>query len=75
MRKITGSGSESESRSISQKYGSADPDPSQNFMDPQHWLLLIYASQVPGSHKDGLEPVDVLRRRKVLNIPQGFLEQ
>jgi hypothetical protein len=23
--------------SISQKYRSRDPDPHQNFMDPQHW--------------------------------------
>ncbi len=30
---IAGSGYES--RSISQRYGSADPDPYQNFMDPQ----------------------------------------
>jgi hypothetical protein len=30
LTKIAGSGS------ISQRYGSADPDPYQNFMDPQH---------------------------------------
>ncbi len=29
-------------------------------MDPQHRLLLIYVSHVPGSHEDGLESVDVL---------------
>ncbi len=36
-----GSGSESESGSISQRLGSAypDPDPPQNVMDPQHWLI------------------------------------
>ncbi len=33
--KVTGSGSTSASGSISQRYGSADPDPYQNFMDPQ----------------------------------------
>jgi hypothetical protein len=33
--KIAGSGS------ISQRYGSADPDPYQNFMDPQHWLRAL----------------------------------
>ncbi len=33
MMKIEGSGS------ISQRHGSADPDPHQNVMDPQHWLL------------------------------------
>ncbi len=31
MMKIEGSGS------ISQTHGSADPDPHQNAMDPQHW--------------------------------------
>jgi hypothetical protein len=33
MTKIAGSGS------ISQRHRSADPDPPQNVMDPQHWLL------------------------------------
>jgi hypothetical protein len=38
MMKIEGSasGSESGSGSISQRHGSADPDPNQNVMDPQH---------------------------------------
>jgi hypothetical protein len=40
MTKIAGFGSES--GSITQRYGSADPDPDphspQNVMDPQHWL-------------------------------------
>jgi hypothetical protein len=31
--KITGSGSES----VSQRYGSADPDLYQNVTDPRHW--------------------------------------
>ncbi len=31
-------GSASASGSISQRYGSADPDPYQNFMGPQHWV-------------------------------------
>jgi hypothetical protein len=31
LTKITGSGS------VSQRYGSADPDPYQNVTDPQHW--------------------------------------
>ncbi len=37
MKKIAGSGSES--GSISQRHGSADPnpDPPQNVMEPQHW--------------------------------------
>ncbi len=40
--KIEGSGSEFESGSISQKHGSADPDPDphQNVMDPEHCFLL-----------------------------------
>jgi hypothetical protein len=33
--KIEGSGSES----ISQRHGSADPDPNKNVMDPQHCFL------------------------------------
>ncbi len=36
MIKIAGSGS----GSISQRHESADPDPHQNVMEPQHWLLL-----------------------------------
>jgi hypothetical protein len=32
MTKIAGSGS------ISQRHGSADSDPHQNAMDPQHWI-------------------------------------
>ncbi len=44
MTKIAGSGSASESRPISQMYGSADPDPDpdppQNVMDPQHCLVI-----------------------------------
>ncbi len=36
-----GSGSESGSGSISQRHGSADPDPTQNVMDPEHWFLEI----------------------------------
>ncbi len=37
MTKIAGSGS------VSQRHGSADPDPDlpQNVMDPQHWSLLF----------------------------------
>jgi hypothetical protein len=34
----SGSASGSESGSISQRHGSADPDPHQNVMDPQHWV-------------------------------------
>jgi hypothetical protein len=38
---IAGSGSESGSRSISQRHGSADPDPHQNVMDPENCLPYI----------------------------------
>jgi hypothetical protein len=36
LTKIAGSASASEPGSISQRYGSLDPDPYQNLMDPQH---------------------------------------
>jgi hypothetical protein len=47
LTKIAGSGS----GSISLRYGSADPDPYQNFMDPKHWLQLLKmpVGWVPGS--------------------------
>jgi hypothetical protein len=42
--KGVGSGVISGSGSISQRYGSADPDPHQNAMDPQHCISFeIYA--------------------------------
>ncbi len=46
MTKIAGSASES--GSISQRHGSADPDPDphQNVMDPEHWLLGCFCSAV-----------------------------
>ncbi len=41
LTKIAGSGSGSgfgsESKSVSQRYGSVDPDPYQNVTEPQHW--------------------------------------
>jgi hypothetical protein len=44
------------SGSISQRHGSADPDPHQNVMDPQHWLCrsgtyinVLYAQNCTGS--------------------------
>jgi hypothetical protein len=39
MTKIAGSGSEY--GSISQRHGSADPDPHQNAMDPEHCLKVL----------------------------------
>ena len=35
--------SESGSGSISQRHGSADPDPHQNVMDPEHWTFLPFS--------------------------------
>jgi hypothetical protein len=48
MTKIAGSGSES--GSISQRHGSADPDPHQNVMDPQHYSVRV---PVPVPHSGG----------------------
>ncbi len=45
MMKIEGSGTASGSRSISQRHGSADPDPHQNVMDPQHCFKLALVTQ------------------------------
>ncbi len=38
LTNIAGSGS----GSISHRYGSADPDPDQYFMDPQHWFQVFF---------------------------------
>jgi hypothetical protein len=51
MTKIAGSGS------ISQRHGSADPDPQQNVRDPEHWFLGLPAPDLlvrgmPGPDKD-----------------------
>jgi hypothetical protein len=42
--KIEGSGSASGSRSISQRHGSADPDPHQNVTGPEHCLSVRFFS-------------------------------
>jgi hypothetical protein len=44
ITKIAGSGS------ISQRHGSADPDPYQNVMDPQHCFELSYSDPRPASY-------------------------
>jgi hypothetical protein len=51
LKKVVGSGVESGSASgsISQRYGSKDPDPHQNVMDPQH-LSLPYSSTCWHTH-------------------------
>jgi hypothetical protein len=60
MTKISGSGSESGSGSISQRHGSADPDPPQNVMDPQHWFLIkglgSCLTDIVNSYKSGYHP-------------------
>jgi hypothetical protein len=43
MKKIAASGSDSESGFIIQRHVSADPDPPQNVMDPQHCLPLFHS--------------------------------
>jgi hypothetical protein len=47
MKKGVGSGVGSGSGSISQRYGSKDPDPHQNVTDPQHWFLLVSGRELP----------------------------
>ncbi len=41
LKKGVRSGVGSGSGSISQRYGSGDPDPHQNVPDPQHWLKIL----------------------------------
>jgi hypothetical protein len=55
MTKIAGSGS------ISQRHGSADPDPPKNVMDPQHWYT-VYGTH---SHREGEKGGRELTREKV----------
>ncbi len=43
--KIAGAGSASGCRSVSQRYGSADPYPYQNVADPQYCLLILLMSR------------------------------
>ncbi len=58
MKKIAGSGSESGPGSISQRHGSADPDPYQIVMDPQH--CIVNAGHTEELH-DPLVQVEVLQ--------------
>jgi hypothetical protein len=46
MKYVEGSGSESGSGSLSQRHGSADPDPHQNVMDPQYWFNITLCVSV-----------------------------
>jgi hypothetical protein len=47
MIKIEGSGSASGSESITQRHGSADPDPHLNVMDPQNCFCGSQGNQKP----------------------------
>ncbi len=40
--------------SISQRHGSADPDPHQNVMDPQHWDPHLFALLDPDPDPDAV---------------------
>jgi hypothetical protein len=55
MTKIAGSGSESGSRSISQRHGSADPDPHQNVMVLEHWRKCSVLSYIFDLSQLGLQ--------------------
>jgi hypothetical protein len=62
MTKIAGSGY----GSVSQRYGSEDPDPFQNVMDPQHWSppsTSLFAGQEREGLPVGLERGDLLHQR------------
>jgi hypothetical protein len=58
MTKIAGSGSES--GSISQRHGSADPDSHQNVMDPEHCLSLPAYQAGPLDLLQGVQVGDLL---------------
>jgi hypothetical protein len=49
MKKGVGSGVGS--GSISHRYGSGDPDPRQNFTDPEHWSQLPYLGKFTDTKK------------------------
>jgi hypothetical protein len=57
MTKIAGSGS----GSISQRHGSADPDPHQNVMDPEHWSFLALENKIRVVHMSWIDGVKVDR--------------
>jgi hypothetical protein len=71
MTEIVGFGSIS--GSISQRHGSADPDPHQNVMDPQHCfrslqylnLIYLYICGTVGWCSDGAEPGYSVRVRRL----------
>jgi hypothetical protein len=58
MTKKAGSGSESGSVSISQRHGSADPDPHQHVMDPEYWAISSNSRHMFGALQPIIPPAD-----------------
>ncbi len=69
MKKGVGSGVGSRSGSISQRYGSGDPDPHQNATDPQHCFIVTESFADPHcfSADPGPEGCDTLQRRREMH--------
>ncbi len=66
MKKGVGSGVESGSGSISQRYESGDPDPHQNVTDPKYWFALTFFDKIkffPSLHLRS--PVHVVYRLRI----------
>ena len=59
MKKEIGSGVGSGSESISQRYGSGDPDPHQNITDPQHCCNRTSNSGLPDHYLLGITSVPI----------------
>jgi hypothetical protein len=71
MTKIAGPGS----GSISQRHGSADPDPLQNVMDPQHWDKLSRSSCLARGlslTQPFLNESTAMRGRSSLDLPRWW---
>ncbi len=77
-----GSGVGSGAGFISQKYGSADPDPHQNVTDVQHWFYRSYRSCFDGrlivEHVQRVRDVQVqtlFRSQPVQRLPAARLQR
>ncbi len=73
MKKMAGSGSESGSGSISQRHGSADPDPHQNVMDQEEFKYLAIFGILCGAPvglASWVDQHDVLRLEVSMDEPQ-----
>jgi hypothetical protein len=66
MTEIAGSGS------ISQRHGSADTDPYQTFMDPQHWGVPVTRVADPHSFDTDPDPAFWAEYRSRSNPDPGF---